>query len=411
MKPSFWRNPPESPYSPRQSHPNADTLFPHSIPCSRFPPTTRPALIPCRVRAFPQIRPIGRGIAPGVSSMKFDKQNNPAGSLLGANLAWLALGALVAATPGLAAQEGRSGVSVPQPVVADSSEADSAAAAKPKPSAAIPAAAPAAPSVVYGAYVPYHSAGTDSAAAARAAATTHSDPDGRIVTADNVSHRRPLVTDPTSPADSGIVTRVPTRPDEIDDGTLIKARLGETLSTLTTQPGTRFTAQVSEPVTQEGRVYIPAGSVLEGRVTWVSGGKRIGGRAAIHLEPQRVTLPDGTTYTIHARVIDTSSWQNTTVDHEGSIIRRDNLKGTLEAGGLATGGAMAAGAVLAGPPGALIGAGIGAGATAIVWFKQDRQAQLPKDLGVIFSLTAPLSVTPSRASLPDTSTTTRPGGE
>ncbi|GAC1416399.1 MAG: hypothetical protein NVSMB62_05960 [Acidobacteriaceae bacterium] len=341
--------------------------------------------------------------------MKSDIQNNAAGSLLGANLAWLALGALVAATPGLAAQEGRTGVSVPQPVVADSSEADSAAPAKSKPSAASTAAS-AAPSVVYGAYVPYHSTGTGSEAAPHPAATAPYDPDAGIVTAASISQRRPLVTDPTPPTDAQIVTRVPTRPDEIDDGTLIKARLGETLSTLTTQPGSRFTAQVSEPVMQEGRVYIPAGSVLEGRVTWVSGGKRIGGRAAIHLEPQRVTLPDGTTYAIHARVIDTSSWQNTTVDREGSIIRRDNMKATLEAGGLATGGAMAAGAVLAGPPGALIGAGIGAGATAIVWFKQDRQAQLPKDLGVVFSLTAPLSVTPSRAALPDTPTS-RTGGE
>jgi hypothetical protein len=44
----------------------------------------------------------------------------------------------------------------------------------------------------------------------------------------------------------------------------------------------------------------------------------------------------------------------------------------------------------------------------VVWLKQDRQAVLPKDLGVVFSLTEPMSVAPSRAELPATKTT---GGE
>ncbi len=333
-------------------------------------------------------------------------QHGTANSLLGANLAWLAIGALVAATPSLVAQQANTGVSVPQPVMAgDAPETE----ARPKPSATIPA--PEAP-IVYGAYTPYRAPGTPSASADSAGKTF--DPDAAVVSTEGLNRRHPLVEDPAlgpGNPDAGIVTHVETHDGEIDEGTLIKARLGETLSTLTTQPGTRFTATVSDSVMQDGRVYIPVGSIVEGRITWVSGGKRIGGRAAIHMEPQRVTLPDGTVYPLHARIIDTSSWQNTTVDREGSIIRKDHIKGTLEAGGLAAGGAMAAGAVLAGPPGALIGAGIGAGATAILWFKEDRQAQLPKDLGVIFSLTAPLAVSPARAELPAPAGVGRQGGE
>jgi hypothetical protein len=230
------------------------------------------------------------------------------------------------------------------------------------------------------------------------------DPDASIVTEQSIDRPRPapLSALPANDPDAHLVTRVPTLPGEISEGTLLRVRLREAISTLATRPGTRFSAEVTAPVMQDGQVYIPEGSVLEGRVTSLHAGKRIGGGASIHLEPLWVMLPDGTSYTIHARAIDTSSWQNTKVDQEGTIVRRDDMHGTVAAGGLTTAGAMAAGAMIGGVPGALIGAGVGAGATAIVWARQDRQAELPKDLGIVFSLTAPLSVGPEagRAALP-----------
>ena len=45
----------------------------------------------------------------------------------------------------------------------------------------------------------------------------------------------------------------------------------------------------------------------------------------------------------------------------------------------------------------MIGAGVGAGVGTVVWLKQDRQAELHKNLGVVFSLTEPMSVTPASA--------------
>ena len=54
-------------------------------------------------------------------------------------------------------------------------------------------------------------------------------------------------------------------------------------------------------------------------------------------------------------------------------------------------------------------AGIGAGVGTIIWLKQDRQAELPKDLGLVFSLTEPMSITPlgvaSGGAMPKTSPT------
>jgi len=264
-----------------------------------------------------------------------------------------------------------------------------------KPSAAIPATKPS--QEVYGAYVPYHAPGTPAPAAAATVSQPAFDPDADIVTTETAgrSERRLLseAVDSKDP-DAGIVTSVPSRPGEISEGTLIKAKLHETISTLTTTVGTKFSASISEPVMKDGKVIIPAGSLLEGRVTYVRGGKRISGGAAIHLEPRSITLPDGGQYMIQARLIDTDNWDNTKVDAEGTAVRKDSGKKTLAAMSLAAGGPMAAGAVLGGVPGAVIGAAAGAGIGTVIWLKQDRQAELPKDLGIIFSLTEPMSITP-----------------
>jgi hypothetical protein len=338
----------------------------------------------------------------------------PAGRLMTSAATCIAV-SMLAASAGLAqSSEGaqRTGVSRPSQAAITVDPSDAAAPPPPasvpaKPSAAVPAAAP---ETVYGPYVPYGGAPTP------AAGTTAFDPDANIVTEETAGRAdRRLLSVPTDTAakgdiDAGIVTSVPSRPGEIPDGTLVRARLREPLSTLTTRPGAKFTAEVSEPVMRNGHVIVPVGSVLEGRVTFVRGGKRIGGPAEIHLDPRTVTLPDGAQYFLRARVIDTDRWNTTKVDSEGTILRRDFGKGTVAAMSLTTGGAMAAGAVMGGVPGALIGAGIGAGASAVVWLRQDRQAVLPRDLGLVFSLTEPMSVTPASAHVAQPGLQT-PGGE
>ena len=226
------------------------------------------------------------------------------------------------------------------------------------------------------------------------------DPDASIVTEQTAGRaQRQLLSEAENAVaqgnpDEGIVTHVPAPPGEVPDGTLVKVKLREDLSTLTTKPGTSFTAEVCEQVTRDGQVVVPVGALMTGRVTWVRGGKRLGGAAGIHLEPSTVTLPDGSQYALRARAIDTGNWDDTRVDSEGTILRRDHAKGTAEAIGLAAGGGLAAGAEIGGLPGAVIGAGVGAGTGTAVWLKQDRQAELPKDLQIVFSLTEPMRIAP-----------------
>jgi hypothetical protein len=326
-----------------------------------------------------------------------------------------------APTVNSAAQEQRTGVSHPDPAPitvtpynddADGGSTSAQTVAPAKPSAGVPRTTPATTSAWTddGAYVPYRApAASKHVTAADGKDTAAFDPDANIVTEETAGRADRLLLSGTGEAaakhnpDAGIVTRVPSRPGEVPDGTLVKVRLREELSTATTKAGTSFSAEVSEPVMRDGQVVVPAGALLEGRVTFVRGGKRVGAAAAIHLEASRVTLPDGSQYALTARVIDTDSWDDTKVDAEGTILRKDHGKAAATTVGLTTGGGMAAGAVVGGVPGAIVGAGVGAGVSTAVWMRQDRQADLPKDLGVVFCLTEPMRVTPMSARL------TRPG--
>jgi hypothetical protein len=301
----------------------------------------------------------------------------------------IATAALVFITIPVFAQDVRSGVSAPPPaeITTTSDDSPAAPALKPRVSEAKPSAAKATDSAVYGPYVPYRAAGAPAPAEPTTAAF---DPDANIVTQTAPDS---AATDSAS-VDDGIVTSVPERAGEIREGTLLRARINEGLSTTSTLEGSPFTASLTEPIEKDGRVILPVGSTVDGLVTEVHSGRRISGRAALHLEVHDVTLPDGTHYVVHAQLIDTDQNDHSNVDREGTLVRRDHPKQTLAAMSVATGGAAAAGAMMGGGVGALIGAGIGAGASTVLWLKQDRQEALPKDSLLVFSLTTPMILKP-----------------
>ena len=285
---------------------------------------------------------------------------------------------MMAALP-LTAQ--RTGVSNPDPVAIDTNS-DATPSVQPAP--AKPSAAKPAQPEVYGTYVPYQGVSTGTASAAVASPSAVSASVGDV--------------------DAQIVTSVPERAGEIGEGTLLRVRMLEEISTAQTAPGTKFTAEVMEPVMNMGHVVIPIGSILDGQVTEVHAGKRISGAAALHLEPRSITLPDGTIYTLHAQLIDTTL-NSFNVDREGTLKRRDRAKETVGVAALTTGAGAATGAMLAGGVGALVGAGVGAGATTVMWLKQERQATLNKDSRLVFSLTTPLMIKPMHAAGVDGSRT------
>ncbi len=290
-----------------------------------------------------------------------------------AALAALAGALPFAGTPRLVAQDARTGVAHPDEAAIEATPEAAAPVALAKPSAAVPMTMPA-PSTpgsgeAYGAYMPYTGAKTG------AAATTAS----RAMDEDE--------------ADGSVVMTVEDRPGELREGTLLQARIRERLSTVTTEEGSRFSAELVTPVEKDGRVALPVGSVVSGRVTSVHGGKRISGAAELHLEAERITLPNGTVYATHLQLIDTDQLRNTKIDSEGSLVRRDHPKETLAVLGLAAGGGAAAGGVVGGPVGAGVGAGIGAGVGTVLWLKQNRQEVVPEHALLVFSLSRALPLT------------------
>jgi hypothetical protein len=192
--------------------------------------------------------------------------------------------------------------------------------------------------------------------------------------------------------DSGVVTSLPSGPNQLPEGTTLTVSLNQQLSTSTTQPGTIFSARLLAPVMKDNHIVIPVGSTITGRVTSVSEGRRITGGASIRLRPDEVVLPDGKRYFLHAEVYDLGDSRKVKPGSEGTVVNVGHGKRTLAEASLLGGGAAAAGFMIAGGPAALVLGGAAAGYVGAHWLLESKQAVLPKDSEVVFGLTQPMSL-------------------
>jgi len=196
--------------------------------------------------------------------------------------------------------------------------------------------------------------------------------------------------DPTS----GVVMEAPSGPNELPVSTLLHARLSQTISTRETATGTRFTALLTADVMKHGRVMIPAGSMISGRITQVHSGRRVTGPAAIRLQPDIIKMPNGMAYELEADVVDLENYKGAHVNQEGAIIDNGNPKQTAETFAATTGSGALIGAAVGAGVGAVVGAGIGAGVGTVIWLQRDHQETLASGTGIVFSLNHPLEITP-----------------
>jgi hypothetical protein len=205
-----------------------------------------------------------------------------------------------------------------------------------------------------------------------------------------------LHTRPNYDPDADIVTQVPGSANELAEGTEIQVRLGDGLSTIQTTVGTPFHGQVMADVVKNGSVIIPAGSTLRGRVVQVSQGHHFGPAATLRLRPDVVILPDGTAYHLYAQVFQSEAAGTRTGSEGGIEPTAHVVKKTLEYGaGVGTGALV--GGELAGPPGLLAGSLVGAGVvTTHLLLQHPTAAVVPAGSEIIFSLTEPMELTPTR---------------
>lgn len=200
----------------------------------------------------------------------------------------------------------------------------------------------------------------------------------------------------TRDPDAGIVSVIPSAANELPEGTNVRVRLTERLSTTETVAGSPFRGEVTTAVFKDGRIIIPPGSVLKGRVVSVRQGHHFAGAATLHLRPDMIVLPDGTAYHLYAQVIQSQA-TGTRTDSEGGIQPSSHWKKDTAEYGVAAGTGALVGAKIAGPHGALIGMGVGATlVTAHLIMQHPAPAILPTGSVVTFSLSEPMELTPTR---------------
>jgi len=200
---------------------------------------------------------------------------------------------------------------------------------------------------------------------------------------------------PAADPDADIVTFAPSRPGELPSGTLLHMVLNQEISSQDSQPGTDFSGRVQADVTSAGKVVIPQGSEVIGKVLRVSEGRRFGSPALVRLRPDVVVLPDGSRYVMRAQIVDTGG--KSRIDGEGALTPNSRMKKNAIKEGAGIGTGAVAGALVGGPVGALVGSAIGAGVmTTHILAQTPAAVRVPKDANLTLSLTEPMMITPAQ---------------
>jgi hypothetical protein len=168
-------------------------------------------------------------------------------------------------------------------------------------------------------------------------------------------------------------------------GTSLTVALIDPLSSESNKTGETFRASLETPLTgDDGRVAVPAGSDVEGRIVDAKPSTHFSGNSNLALELTRVTV-GGKSYDLA-----TSQWAK---KGAGRGARTAETIG----GGAAVGAII--GGILGGGKGAAIGAGAGGAAgTGVQAATHGEAIKLPSETRLNFSLTNTITVTPSSGS-------------
>ena len=170
------------------------------------------------------------------------------------------------------------------------------------------------------------------------------------------------------------------QPIVVPSGTMLTVRVGQALSSKTSQTGQTFLATLAQPVSVGGMRAIPSGATLSGTVVTAKAKGKIKGEGELTLQLTSVTVK-GQTYPIQTAVLD-------------NTVKGKGKRTAATTGGGAAGGALIGG-IAGGGKGAGIGALVGAGAGLLGGaMTGNQQIEIPAESALSFRMSAPLTLPP-----------------
>lgn len=190
----------------------------------------------------------------------------------------------------------------------------------------------------------------------------------------------------------------------IPSGTRVPVALRESVSTKNSREGDSVYAETTFPVVVDGRVLIPAGTYVQGKISHIQRGGHIKGRAEVLMHFSTLIYPSGYTVMLPGAVENAPGVDKTSTREEGTI-RSDSQTGEkvgTVAGTAGTGAVV--GGLSEGGKGALIGAGVGgAVGTAIALLTRGNDVKL--DAGTTIEMVIQRDVPVDSARVPSTTST------
>ena len=184
----------------------------------------------------------------------------------------------------------------------------------------------------------------------------------------------------------------------IPAGTKVPLSLKQAISTKNAKEGDAVYCETAFPVVQDGRMLIPAGTYVQGKISHIQRAGRIKGRAEVLMHFTTLIYPNGYTVMLPGSVENVPGGDKTSVKDSEGTVRQDSQTGE-KIGTIASTGASGAvvGGLSRGGKGALVGAGVGgAVGTAIALLSRGNDVKLENGTSIEMVIERPVSLDASR---------------
>jgi len=204
----------------------------------------------------------------------------------------------------------------------------------------------------------------------------------------------------TSTPTPGLAAAAASDPNTISipAGTKIPLSLKQAISTKNAREGDAVYAETVFPYVVDGRVIVPAGSYVQGKISHVERAGRVKGRAEILMHFTSMIYPSGYTVMLPGSVENTPGADNKSVKDSEGTIQQDKdtgkkIEDAAKGGTYGTiGGATAGGLATGGLNGARVGAGAGA-AAGIAWALLKRGDDVKLEVGTSIEMEIQRAIT------------------